>query len=41
MTTARDWERRAGRAGRWWCALWGRVAQPDFEAVPCTCIVFQ
>ena len=20
-------ERRAGRAGRWWCALWGRVAQ--------------
>ena len=27
MTAARVWERRAGRAGRWWCALWGRVAQ--------------
>ena len=40
VTTARDWERRAGRAGRWWCALWGRVAQPDFEA-QCLVRVFQ
>ena len=27
MTAARVWERRAGHAGLWWCALWGLVAQ--------------
>ena len=26
-TAARVWERRAGRAERWWCARWSRVAQ--------------
>ena len=27
MTAARVLQRRAGHAGRWWCARWGRVEQ--------------
>ena len=35
MTAARVWERRAGRAGRWWCALCtvGPSGAAVFEAV--------